>query len=85
MSGVGTGGTISGVSQYIKGSEKYNCKPLKPEMKAVAVEPMEQMLITDAKGGEKIGAQGPHKIQVSTTISLIVCSSLRILTSIMTS
>ena len=32
-------------------------------MKAVAVEPMEQMLITDAKGGEKIGDQGPHKIQ----------------------
>ena len=32
-------------------------------MKAIAVEPMEQMLITDAKGGEKIGEQGPHKIQ----------------------
>lgn len=63
VSGVGTGGTISGVSQYIKGSIKYNCKPLKPEMKAIAVEPMEQMLITDAMGGEKIGQQGPHKIQ----------------------
>ena len=63
VSGVGTGGTISGVSQYIKGSEKYNCKPLKPDMKAIAVEPMEQMLITHAKGGEKIGEQGPHKIQ----------------------
>jgi len=63
VSGVGTGGTVSGVSQYIKGSEKYNCKPLKPEMKTVAVEPMEQMLITDALGGEKIGEQGPHKIQ----------------------
>ena len=45
-------------------------------MKAVAVEPMEQMLITDAKGGEKIGDQGPHKIQVSTTISLIIYSLL---------
>jgi len=63
VSGVGTGGTISGVSQFIKGSEKYGCKPLKPEMKAIAVEPMEQMLITDALGGEKIGEQGPHKIQ----------------------
>lgn len=56
-------GTISGVSQYIKGSEKYGCKPLKPEMKSIAVEPQEQMLITDALGGEKIGDQGPHKIQ----------------------
>lgn len=63
VSGVGTGGTISGVSQFIKGSEKYDCKPLKPEMKSIAVEPMEQMLITDALGGEKIGEQGPHKIQ----------------------
>jgi len=56
-------GTISGVSQYIKGSDKFNCKPLNPELKVVAVEPMEQMLITDALGGEKIGPQGPHKIQ----------------------
>ncbi|KAL9191380.1 hypothetical protein ACHAXT_001086 [Thalassiosira profunda] len=63
VSGVGTGGTISGVSQFIKGSEKYGCPPLKPEMWSIAVEPMEQMLITDAKGGEKIGEQGPHKIQ----------------------
>ena len=55
VSGVGTGGTVSGVSQFIK--------PLKPDMKTVAVEPMEQMLITAAKGGEKIGEQGPHKIQ----------------------
>ena len=44
ISGVGTGGTVSGVAQYIKGSEKYNMPPLNPEMKAIAVEPMEQML-----------------------------------------
>jgi len=62
VSGVGTGGTISGVSQYIKGSEKFGTKPLK-QIKTVAVEPMEQMLITAAKGGEKIGPQGPHRIQ----------------------
>ncbi len=37
--------------------------PLKPEMKAIAVEPMEQMLVTAALGGEKLGPQGPHKIQ----------------------
>ncbi len=36
---------------------------LKAEMKAIAVEPMEQMLVTDAMGGEKLGPQGPHKIQ----------------------
>ena len=29
----------------------------------VAVEPQEQMLLTEAKGGEKRGEQGPHKIQ----------------------
>jgi len=63
VSGVGTGGTVSGISQYIKGNEEHGCPPLKPEMKTVAVEPQEQMLITDALGGEKIGEQGPHKIQ----------------------
>ena len=63
VSGVGTGGTVTGVSQYIKGCPEENCPPLKPEMKTVAVEPMEQMLLTAAKGGEKIGEQGPHKIQ----------------------
>jgi cysteine synthase A len=57
VSGVGTGGTVSGVSQYIKGSEKYGCPPLNPNMKTVAVEPKEQMLITEAKGGEKVGPQ----------------------------
>ena len=61
VSGCGTGGTITGITQYIKGSSE--CAPLKPELKSVAVEPMEQMLITEAKGGEKIGPQGPHRIQ----------------------
>lgn len=63
VSGCGTGGTITGISQYIKGSPEHGCKALKPEFKSVAVEPMEQMLITAAKGGEKIGPQGPHRIQ----------------------
>jgi len=62
VSGVGTGGTVTGISQFIKGSEKYNCPPLK-QIQTIAVEPQEQMLLTDAKGGEKIGEQGPHKIQ----------------------
>lgn len=67
VSGVGTGGTVTGVSQYIKGyngdDASSSCPPLKPSLWTVAVEPMEQMLLTDAKGGEKIGDQGPHKIQ----------------------
>ena len=63
VSGVGTGGTVTGVSQYIKGSAHFGCPPLKPNLYTVAVEPMEQMLLTAAKGGNKIGPQGPHKIQ----------------------
>ena len=35
----------------------------KRAIKTLAVEPREQMLITAAKGGEKEGPQGPHKIQ----------------------
>jgi len=63
VSGVGTGGTVTGVSQYIKGSSEFGCEPKNPSLKTVAVEPQEQMLITAARGGEKIGEQGPHKIQ----------------------
>lgn len=62
VSGIGTGGTITGVSQYIKGYGDL-CPPLKPSLHTVAVEPREQMLITQAKGGERLEPQGPHKIQ----------------------
>lgn len=76
VSGVGTGGTVTGVSQYIKGAYD-GCEPLNPKLHTVAVEPQEQMLITDALGGEKIGEQGPHKIQVSLLmfldVLLIIC------------
>jgi len=48
VAGVGTGGTITGVAQYIK--------PLKPKFKAVAVEPFSSPVLS---GGQK----GPHKIQ----------------------
>jgi cysteine synthase A len=63
VSGVGTGGTVTGISQFIKGSAEHGCPPLNPNFKTIAVEPQEQMLITAAKGGVKIGDQGPHKIQ----------------------
>ena len=62
VSGVGTGGTVTGVSQYIKGCPEHGLEPKKAII-TVAVEPQEQMLLTDAKGGKKIGEQGPHKIQ----------------------
>jgi cysteine synthase A len=48
VAGVGTGGTITGIAQYIK--------PKKPDFKAVAVEPAASPILS---GGQK----GPHKIQ----------------------
>ncbi|MCL4852170.1 MAG: cysteine synthase A [Bryobacteraceae bacterium] len=55
VSGVGTGGTITGVSRYIK--HKLG-KPLV----SVAVEPSNSPVITQAKKGEPL-KPGPHKIQ----------------------
>lgn len=55
VSGVGTGGTITGISRYIKNQ----CgKPLL----SVAVEPSGSPVITQAKAGEAL-TPAPHKIQ----------------------
>ncbi|MEI6437393.1 MAG: cysteine synthase A [Candidatus Omnitrophota bacterium] len=55
VSGVGTGGTITGVSRYIK-----NTKGKK--ILSVAVEPKESPVITQKRAGQEL-KPGPHKIQ----------------------
>jgi len=55
VSGVGTGGTITGVSRYIKGERKKR-------MMSVAVEPVESPVITQRLSGQEL-KPGPHKIQ----------------------
>ncbi|MCS7205734.1 MAG: cysteine synthase A [Leptospiraceae bacterium] len=55
VAGVGTGGTITGVSRYIK---KTKGKPIK----SVAVEPIHSPVITQTLRGEPL-TPSPHKIQ----------------------
>lgn len=55
VAGVGTGGTITGVSRYIKRTQK---KPII----SVAVEPSDSPVITQTLNGAEI-KPGPHKIQ----------------------
>ncbi len=55
VSGVGTGGTITGISRYIKHTQGK-------AITSVAVEPTASPVLTQARAGEPI-QPGPHKIQ----------------------
>lgn len=54
VSGVGTGGTLTGVAEVIK--------PRKPSFRAIAVEPVASPVIAQTKAGEPL-KPGRHKIQ----------------------
>jgi cysteine synthase len=54
ISGVGTGGTITGVAEVIKAR--------KPSFKAIAVEPAQSPVLAQTLAGQEV-KPGPHKIQ----------------------
>lgn len=55
VAGVGTGGTLTGVARYIKNTQGK-------AITAVAVEPADSPVITQARNGEELKS-APHKIQ----------------------
>jgi len=55
VSGIGTGGTITGVSRFIKGAKGK-------KILSVAVEPKESPVISQKRAGQEL-KPGPHKIQ----------------------
>ncbi|MFY8272535.1 cysteine synthase A [Pseudoalteromonas sp. SSDWG2] len=55
VAGVGTGGTITGVSRYLKNEKGLN-------VKSIAVEPADSPVISQTMAGEEV-KPGPHKIQ----------------------
>ena len=55
VSGVGTGGTLTGICRYIKGDKKK-------AIKAVAVEPTSAPVLAQQRAGQPL-KPGPHKIQ----------------------
>ena len=79
VSGVGTGGTISGVARYIKGERKK-------KILSVAVEPAESPVITQQRAGKEI-KPGPHKIQgigagfIPDTLDLSMVDRVELVTS----
>jgi cysteine synthase A len=54
VSGVGTGGTITGIAEVLKSR--------KPGFKAIAVEPAQSPVLTQTLAGQEV-KPGPHKIQ----------------------
>lgn len=54
ISGVGTGGTLTGVGSVLK--------PRKSSLQMIAVEPKQSPVLTQTRGGQPL-APGPHKIQ----------------------
>ena len=79
ISGVGTGGTITGVSRYIKGEKKK-------KILSVAVEPAESPVISQRIAGKEL-KPGPHKIQgigagfIPDTLDLSVVDRVELVTS----
>jgi cysteine synthase A len=79
ISGVGTGGTITGVSRYIKHQKGKN-------IMAVAVEPVASPVITQRLAGQEI-VPGPHKIQgigagfIPDTLDLSIVDRVELVTN----
>lgn len=79
VSGVGTGGTITGVSRYIKNTMKH-------ALFSVAVEPTASPVISQKRAGQEI-KPGPHKIQgigagfIPDTLDLSVVDSVEQVTN----
>ncbi len=61
VAGVGTGGTITGISRYIK-------KTQGKQILSVAVEPVSSPVISQAMAGQEL-KPSPHKIQASAPVS----------------
>ena len=78
VAGVGTGGTITGVSEVIKQRN--------PDMLTVAVEPAESPVISQTINGEEV-KPGPHKIQgigagfVPKNLNLEIVDEVELVTS----
>ena len=78
VAGVGTGGTITGVSEVIKQRN--------PDMLSVAVEPAESPVISQTRNGEEV-KPGPHKIQgigagfVPNNLNLDIVDEVELVTS----
>ena len=79
VSGVGTGGTITGVSRYIKNVQKK-------KLVSVAVEPVASPVITQTLQGEPL-QPGPHKIQgigagfIPGTLDLAIVDRVELVTN----